>query len=233
MLAEVIFYLLTGVLGINFTRVIFNPRTKQHMVLPDFPLLLGWCLVMAIELIAESDHFRSLLSSKDVMPSKVIPLLYNSGTNKRTKSIPIAISSRFNSHPWASTVHNSVVYCSSSYGFHLGSSGIACDEFKFMKINGGLTLLVDCLDYAVLINSKITTNNERSFDLALDNSLLQGNVPPLPRNVPGVIPKYEMTWKCMRNALFTCEHVGNSTKMEVSFLARAWAYPGHFWWHKS
>ncbi|KAH9298973.1 hypothetical protein KI387_030655, partial [Taxus chinensis] len=130
--------------GRHYTPVVFNPLIKQHRVLPDFPLCPG----MAIELIAESDHFKVItIASKDTELSKVTPLVYNSSTNNWTIGVPVATTCISHSHPWTSTVRDGVVYCTSSYGLHLGCYDIARDEFKFMEIEGGLPPLVDCLDY--------------------------------------------------------------------------------------
>ncbi|KAH9293120.1 hypothetical protein KI387_041676, partial [Taxus chinensis] len=60
---------------------------KQHRVLPDFPVEHGWRAGTAVELIAETDHFKI---NGPLSPSKATD--------------PTAGISCSDSHPWRSTV---------------------------------------------------------------------------------------------------------------------------------
>ncbi|KAH9299959.1 hypothetical protein KI387_011542 [Taxus chinensis] len=132
--------------------VVFNPLTKKHRVLPDFPLKHGWRPGVAVELIVETDHFKVItIPVHETVNWDVDPLLYNSSTDKWT-SIPVTGNNPStgiywsDSHPWSSTLHNGKVYCTNSFGQHLGCYDIASGEFKFVEIEGGSPPQVDCHD---------------------------------------------------------------------------------------
>ncbi|KAH9298968.1 hypothetical protein KI387_030650 [Taxus chinensis] len=135
--------------------VVFNPLANQHRVLPDIPLKDGWRPGMAVELIAETDHFKVIaIPVYDEVNWFVDPLLYNSSTNKWTV-IPVTGDNPTtdiywsDSHPWRSTLHNGTVYCTNSFGHHLGCYDIASGEFKFLEIEEGFTPQIDCHDHGM------------------------------------------------------------------------------------
>ncbi|KAH9295124.1 hypothetical protein KI387_038712 [Taxus chinensis] len=144
--------------GEIYNPVVLNPLTKQYRLLPDFPLQQGWHGEMAVELIADpsSNHFKVIvIASSHTEPSNVCPLLYNSSTNTwragdATGARPWRSTEhpwwRTTAHPWRSTAYEGVVYCTSTYGVHVGCYNIASTEFKFLEIEEGLPCQVDCLD---------------------------------------------------------------------------------------
>ncbi|XP_057870210.2 uncharacterized protein LOC131076882 [Cryptomeria japonica] len=138
--------------------VVLNPLTKQYMVLPDFPFHQNWQTELAFELITDlsSNHFKVIVISSNIGdPSKVCSLIYNSSSNMwKTGNARGARPWRSighpwwrtTAHPWRSTVHEAVVYCTSTYGVHVACYNIHSAEFEYLEIEERLPQLVDYLD---------------------------------------------------------------------------------------
>ncbi|GLJ51728.1 hypothetical protein SUGI_1099350 [Cryptomeria japonica] len=141
-----------------YNPVVLNPLTKQYRVLPDFPSRQDWHGESAVELIADlsSNHFNIVvMSSNHAEPSKICPLIYNSSLNmwttgNATEARPWRSTEhpwwRTTAHPWRSTVHEGMVYCTSTYGVHVGCYNIQSTEFKYLEIKEGLPQMIDYLD---------------------------------------------------------------------------------------
>lgn len=141
-----------------YNPVVLNPLTKEYMVLPDFPSRQEWHGELAVELIADisANNFNIIvMSSNHAEPSKVCPLVYNSSLNmwttgNATEAKPWRSTEhpwwRTTAHPWRSTVYKGMVYCTSTYGVHVGCYNVQSTEFKYLEIEEGLPHMIDYLD---------------------------------------------------------------------------------------